>query len=85
MNLLAHARACSPNPENSKLLKKLEYISRFSTIGIQIAVGKPLGDIFFQVRSLIGPVRQNNGTVFDVRSRPTHKPASQLLVTFTCA
>jgi hypothetical protein len=38
MNLLAHARACSPNPENSKLLKKLEYISRFSTIGIQIAV-----------------------------------------------
>jgi hypothetical protein len=46
---------------------------------------KPLGDIFFQVRSFIGPVGQNNGTVFDVRSRPTYKQASQLLVTFTCA
>jgi undecaprenyl diphosphate synthase len=28
---------------------------------------------------------QNNGSVFDVRSRPTHKQVSQLLVTFTCA
>jgi hypothetical protein len=65
--------------------QEVGYLSRPSPIGIQIAFGKPLGDIFFQVRSLIGPVRQNNGSVFDVRSRPTHKQASQLLVTFTCA
>jgi hypothetical protein len=54
-------------------------------IGIQVALEKPLGDIFFQVRTLIGPGRKNNGSVFDLRSRPTHKQASQLLVTFTCA
>jgi hypothetical protein len=34
-----------------QLLKKLGYLSRLSPIGIQIALGKPLGDIFFRVRS----------------------------------
>jgi hypothetical protein len=34
--------------------QEVGYLSRPSPIGIQIAFGKPLGDIFFQVRSLIG-------------------------------
>jgi hypothetical protein len=53
----------------------LEYLSRLSPTGIQIALEKPPWDIFFQVRLLIGPDRQNDGTVFDMPSRPTYKQA----------
>ena len=44
-------------------------------MGIQIALEKPAGDIFFQGWSLIGPDRQSNGTVFDMPPRPTYKQA----------
>ena len=40
---------------------------------------EPAGDIFFQVWSMIGPDRQNNGTVFDMLPRPTYKQAYWLV------
>jgi hypothetical protein len=61
------------------LSKKLGHLSRLLPIGIQTAFEKSPGDIFFQVRSLIGPGRQNNGSMFDMPSRPTYKRASQLI------
>ena len=44
-------------------------------MGIEIALEKPAGDIFFQVWSLIGPDRQSSGTVFDIPPRATYKQA----------
>ena len=51
--------------------------SRLSPMGIQIALEKPAGDIFFQVWSLIRPDRQSNGTVFDIPAQ-SHLQASLL-------
>jgi hypothetical protein len=49
--------------------------SRLCPRGVEIALEQPPGEIFFQVGSLIGPDRQNNGTVFDMAPRPTYKQA----------